>query len=345
MQQKKFNTVRGSRFIYSKNYYPLKDLFFKVAVTYGFIPLVVPNLHYQDLITVKNNFELDVPIYDFTDKSGRKICLKPEVTIPIVNEFLQIGQNRAMLSYCERCYRYDRPQKNRYREFTQLGVEYLTYSDEFQIIPTLIMSNEFISILNAKVKIEINYIDTFDTQYMNSLESYLNSNYRFFSRDVRKIIDRGEYIKACDKIESSDIKNLPKFIPELNSYNTMRYLRIKRALKLNGVNYVENSLIVRGLNYYNGLVFEYTVKSSNTSIGGGGEYGEKISTMFGKKINACGFAFGLDRIMSILPEINNSVCIPYKLIDITAPFSKNYINVIKNNIRNKSFFSKKMFEY
>lgn len=233
------------------------------------------------------------------EKEG--LCLRPEFTASIVRFLTSNNQSKSRLVYAGPCFRGERPQSGRYRQFYQFGVEMAGGSiyDIFDCFSILI---EGIKILNKKPIIYINHMGNADTRkkYEDALYEYFKdkqlskiSKLRFEERRFLRILDSKE-------IEDQDIiKFAPKLYDYLNNTDKKILDDIIIFMEKNKVICKINQNLVRGLDYYSGIIFEVIDEESNLALAGGGEYNNLLE-INNKYINCIGFAFGVDRIVKFI---------------------------------------------
>jgi len=292
----------------------------KTFISFGYNEIQTPTFENLELFTVKSGDSIIDEIYDFSDKGGRKLALRPELTAPVIRfyvEKLQMEPKPLKLFYFGNCFRYDRPQKGRYREFQQAGCEIIgadtpeAYAElialTYNILKNVGLKNITLNIGNLNI--------------INSMFTKIN-----ISGEVKKelllLIDKSQfeevYTVLCkenvsDKnanmfieiLQTSDIKKINDFIKEDTSAieeisNLKKILHhLKNSFKIS--NYQIKMSIVRGLDYYKGLVFEIDAPAlgAEKQLCGGGAY-ELISLFGGRDTPTAGFAIGFDRTILAL---------------------------------------------
>ena len=279
-------------------------------------------------------------MYTFEDKGGRSITLKPEGTAGAVRMFIENGLANAPLPlrayYIAPCYRYERPQAGRLREFHQFGIEVFGTSAPEADAEVIFAASSFLKKLGIRdTRLEINSIGckSCRAEYNRELKDYFRPhlgemcatcNERFDKNPLRMIDCKEE---RCKKITA----NAPKILDYLCSDCRAHFERVKTLLDGLGVEYAVNPDIVRGLDYYTRTVFEFV----STSIGaqgtvcGGGRYDGLISELGGGNVPAIGFAAGLERLVLLME--NTGVLFP------EAPVPEVYIAGMDDASRAKAF--------
>lgn len=246
-------------------------------------------------------------------------ALRPEGTASCIrmikdNNYLD-ERKFARFGYYGAMFRYNRPQKGRYRQFIQAGWEWLGSEHKYTDYEIILAACEILNKLNIYYTLEINTIGNIKDrqQYRTILSQYLKTT----NEDPLKILDK-----------MNDTTNIPKI--QINQKDQEIFEFIIDKLKKNNINYKYNPYLVRGLDYYNGIVFEF--KHQDQTILAGGRYDQLMSQLDGPYTPAIGFAMGVDRIVEILDyTYNNSN--EYALISLNAD---DYAMKILQKLRSKN---------
>lgn len=303
--------VKGTQNITGDNalkYLYIQNLFNNKFSDYGYQFIQTPLLEYKELFdkSIGESSEIVTKqMYELIDKGGRELVLRPEGTSSIVRYHSEFNKDLTKkYSYFGSMFRYENPQKNRYREFNQAGVEIIglvdTYSD-FQIIND---SFNFINELIPETKLSINTIGSISDreQYIKVLYEYLHKNIDKLSED------------SIDKLENNTLRILDSNIPEdseviskapnisdyINKESKNKFDTLLDILSSSNIKYQIDNSLVRGLDYYNDLTFEF-ITSENVVVGGGGRYDNLAEILSLGKFNGVGVAFGVERIMNSIP--------------------------------------------
>ena len=205
-------------------------------------------------------------------------------------------------------YRYESPQKNRYREFIQAGAELIGTIDDFSELQILKSSINFLDKLNIKAKLNINTIGSIEERklYIKELESYFKKNKNNLSKESNEKIGKNtlRILDSNDPFDSEIIDLAPVIYQFLDEDTLNRYENLKHNLKNENIEYVENSKLVRGLDYYNDLTFEFVYKA--TVLGGGGRYDKLAESLKLGNSAGVGVAFGVDRIINCINYVPNT---------------------------------------
>ena len=252
--------------------------------------------------------------YDFQDKGGRNISLRPEGTAGVVRSYIEnkmFGDSNQPVKvyYNGTMYRYERPQSGRDRELTQFGMEVLGSDDPLSDADVISLAVNIYKILGLKeIKVNINSLGDNEsrTNYRNALIEYFKPHISNFCEDCRERLEKNPLrILDCkvDK-ENTILKNAPKTIDYLNEESRIRFNKVQEYLDIMQIDYEINPTIVRGLDYYNHTVFEIEAKvegfGSNNVLGGGGRYNGLVNQLDGPDTPCVGFACGLGRLVKAL---------------------------------------------
>lgn len=259
-------------------------------------------------------------MYTFLDKGNRSITLKPEGTAGIARAFVENGLNNSALPakffYITPCFRYERPQAGRLREFHQFGVEFLGSSSADIDAETILLAKSFLQNVGVKnVTLYINSIGckTCRKDYEEALKKYLNENYDSLCALCKDRLNKNPLrILDCKNDECKKItENAPKILDYICEDCDNHLAKVKKLLDVAGVEYKINPNIVRGLDYYTRTVFEFVSENigAQGTVCGGGRYDGLIEQLGGTDTPGIGFAVGIERILLLLENtgvtINN----------------------------------------
>ncbi len=308
--------VKGTQNISGDNaikYLYIQNLFNNKFSDYGYQYIQTPLLEYKELFdkSIGESSEIVTKqMYELIDKGGRELVLRPEGTSSIVRYHAEFNKDLTIkYSYYGSMFRYENPQKNRYREFNQAGVEIVglidTYSD-FQIIND---SFNFIKELIPGTKLNINTIGSISDreQFIKVLYDYFKKNTDKLSQDsIDKLENNTLRILDSNNPDDSEvIKNAPNISEYINDNSKNNFDSLLEILSNADIEYKIDNSLVRGLDYYNDLTFEF-MTSENVVVGGGGRYDNLAEILSLGKFNGVGVAFGVERIMNSIPLPDNS---------------------------------------
>lgn len=251
-------------------------------------------------------------MYTFLDKGGRSITLRPELTAGIVRAYIENGMSSLpsplKFWYTANMYRYEKMQKGRYREFAQFGVEIFGSDSYLADLETILISYELMKRIRVddKVILSLNSIGCPECRraYIQKFKEYLKPNLDNmcdtckvrYEKNPLRILDCKE--EKCNKI----LIEAPMITDNLCDDCKSEFENLKSALTKLNVSFEVNKRIVRGLDYYNKTVYEWTSKDLNLAVGGGGRYDTLVEKLGGTHTPAVGFGIGIDRVILLLKE-------------------------------------------
>ncbi len=273
----------------------------KVFEKYGYEEVATPTIENLELFTLKSGEQIMDEIYAFEDKSGRKIALRPELTAPVIRmyvEKLQMETKPLKFYYFGNCFRYDRPQKGRYREFWQFGCELIGTNRPEAIAELIAMAYDILKTIGLKnVVLRVGNLDILrrflDTIGANDAEMMRLIDKKDFE-SIERRLGKEEFEKFMDFIE---IKN----IDEVKFEEAEKMKEMLSFLEEFSVPFNLDLSIARGLDYYIGTVFEIDAPKlgAEKQLCGGGEY-NLITILGGRHVPTSGFAIGFDRAILAL---------------------------------------------
>ena len=252
--------------------------------------------------------------YDFEDRGGRKITLRPEGTAGVVRSYIENkmygdANQPVKVYYNGTMYRYERPQSGRDRELTQFGMEVLGTDDPLSDAEVISLAVNIYKMLGLKeIKVNINSLGDKESRdnYRKALVDYFKPHIGDFCEDCQNRLEKNPLRILDCKVDAENelLKNAPKTIDYLNEDSKNRFDTVKDYLDILGITYEVNPNIVRGLDYYNHTVFEIEAKvegfGSNNVLGGGGRYNGLVSQLDGPETPCVGFACGVGRLVKAL---------------------------------------------
>ena len=244
--------------------------------------------------------------YDFTDRGGRSFTLRPEGTAGVVRNFIEdklYGNQSSVVKefYIGTMYRYERPGLGRNREFTQFGVECLGSDDEMMDAEVISFSYNILKELGLDVTVKINNLGSVEDRenYKKALVEYLTPHINDLCEDCQNRIKTNPLrILDCKVDDQSEIlKNAPSILDYHSKESNDRFNKILTYLDYLDVDYEVDNTLVRGLDYYDYMVYELKLNDS-LALGGGGRYNHLVKNLGGPEVPAVGFACGIERIIN-----------------------------------------------
>ena len=295
----------------------LDDLFYQTALKYNCEEIKTPILENMDLFIRSLGESSDVvskEMFSFAEKNGSTIfTMRPEGTAGISRALFSNGLTQNLpirYYYSGPMFRYETPQKGRYRQFNQLGVEFLGYNNYLADVECIALAYELLTKLklNQKVQVEINSIGDEESRknYKSALVFYLNQYYDKLSPESQDRLKTNP-LRILDSKKAQDqdvVKNAPKLKDYLRESSKNWYNSVKKGLTALNIPFVENDNLVRGLDYYSETVFEITTNllGSQNAILAGGRYNNLSSLIGGMPIPSVGFAAGAERLLLLISE-------------------------------------------
>jgi histidyl-tRNA synthetase len=285
----------------------------EVATRWGYGEIKTPTFEHIELFTLKSGDGILGEIYNFKDKGDREIALRPELTAPVVRmyvEDLQRSPKPLKFFYFDNCFRYERPQKGRFREFFQFGVEIIGSARPESDAEVIALAAQMLTSAGVKGDLHIGHIGIVRTLLKDIQPEYQGKIMRLVDKkDDKGLEDFLDLINAPDDIRGKlfrliglrgenamhEAQELVGDIEALTQFKALLDL-----LDVYGVEYQVDLGIARGLDYYTGMVFEIYCEGlgAQNQVCGGGSY--RLAQLFGgEDTPSTGYAIGFDRIMEI----------------------------------------------
>lgn len=288
----------------------------EIAGNCGFREIRIPVFEHTELFQRGVGDTTDVvqkEMYTFLDKGERSITLRPEGTAGVVRSYLENGlYNEAMpqkLCYLVSCYRYEKPQAGRLREFHQFGLECLGTASPAADAEVISIANDIFSFLGVSgLQLEINSIGCPECrkEYHKALHDYFESRKDELCHTCLERLERNPMrILDCKSPVCSEIaKGAPKVTDFLCEDCRNHFDSVQNYLKAMGIAFTVNPSIVRGLDYYTRTVFEFvsTGIGAQGTVCGGGRYDGLVEEIGGAHTPALGFAIGIERLMLLMEK-------------------------------------------
>ncbi len=289
----------------------VEEKMLETALLYGFKEIRVPVFEHTEVFLRSVGDTTDVvqkEMYTFDDKGGRSITLRPELTAGVIRSAIENGLVNAALPqkvcYIGGCYRYEKPQAGRLREFHQFGVECMGAAAPAADAEVISLARQILINLGIEdISLEINSIGCPECRkkYHAALKEYFESKKGELCATCNDRLERNPMrILDCKSPICSDIaKDAPVVIDYLCDDCAAHFEGVKAHLNAAKINYKINPHIVRGLDYYTRTVFEFVSGDigAQSTVCGGGRYDGLISQMGGPSVPSLGFAMGIERLM------------------------------------------------
>ncbi|WP_457606636.1 histidine--tRNA ligase [Nitratifractor sp.] len=315
------NALRGMKdllFDDARRYEHIVGTASAVARNYGFDFVETPILEETRLFKRSVGESSDIvgkEMYQFTDKGGNDVCLRPEGTAGVVRAFVQAKLDRQQgrkyrFFYYGPMFRYERPQKGRLRQFHQFGVESFGEAAVEEDYTLILMLAEIFDRLGIGYRVKINSLGCTACMppYRKNLVGFLEGIAEELCPDCRRRIATNP-IRVLDcKNESCQqlLEEAPKLNESLCEKCDRDFKRLQKLLDASGIDYEVDTHLVRGLDYYSGSAFEFVSDEigAQSAIAGGGRYDRLVEFLEGRPTPGVGFAIGIERIMELvqMPE-------------------------------------------
>jgi histidyl-tRNA synthetase len=251
-------------------------------------------------------------MYTFMDRGDRSCTLRPEGTASVVRAAIQHGllsQGPQRLWYSGPMFRYERPQAGRQRQFHQIGLEMLGFSDPRSDVEAIAVAWDLLADLGVEgLALELNSLGSGDdrARYRSKLVGWLTERREQLDPDSQERLQRNPLRILDSKIPATQamLAEAPTLIEELSDESRSRFARVTDGLRLLGIPYTLNPRLVRGLDYYSHTAFEITSTQlgAQATVCGGGRYDGLVEQLGGPVTPAIGWALGLERLAILLAK-------------------------------------------
>jgi len=283
-----------------------------VANSFSYQEMSVPLLEHTEVFKRSLGEGSDIvhkEMYSFEDKKGRSLTLRPEFTASVVRSIISSGAQKQLplkLFSHGPLFRYERPQKGRYRQFHQVNFEYIGSAHPMADAEIISAANQLLKKLELKnLTLEINSLGDYSTrtEYTKALVKYFSKHTKDLSEDSKVRLQKNP-LRILDSKDSKDrelIANAPMISEFWNEESKKFFEQLLCYLDAMGIVYKRNYSLVRGLDYYAHTVFEFTTNDlgAQGTVLAGGRYDKLIKQMGGDDIPAVGFAAGIERLMEL----------------------------------------------
>ena len=287
----------------------------EAARCWGYREVCTPEFEDLELFTMRSGEGIVEEMYVFEDKGGRKLALRPEITAAVIRMYIneaKVAPKPLRWCYFADCFRYERPQKGRYRQFWQFGVELIGADTAVADAEIIMLAAEMLNTTGVMYDLKVGHL-SFMKNLLKDLEPQAQ-------RRVMAHLDKKDFDGLKGTLESMDKPDLGNSLISLVECRDLEEAfeiagtipekeRIHRTIEFldsAGVDFSLNFGIARGLDYYTGMVFEGFAQNlgAENQILGGGAY--RLAHLFGgDDVASCGFAIGFDRVMVSLGDIRS----------------------------------------
>jgi histidyl-tRNA synthetase len=306
------------------------------ARSWGYREVCTPTFEHLDLFTIKSGEGIINEVYAFEDKKGLKMALRPEITAPVLRMY--VNEARSLPKplrwyYFADCFRYEDPQKGRYRQFWQFGIELIGADTAEADAEVILLAHDLLKATGIDYKLQVGHLapmkkilSDLDPSLQNHVMRFLDKRdfeglEHYFKQREMNNQNTGKndsikqnvhpplrwqnlvhHLKKLADVKSlEDLWNIVEYIPE-----KPRIEALHEILQKEDISFTWNFAIARGLDYYTGIVFEGFAENlgAENQVLGGGEY--RLARLFGgDDVASTGFAIGFDRVMVSLKDMKN----------------------------------------
>ena len=279
-------------------------------------PLMEPSTLYNRTLGQGSDI-VQKEMYTLLDRSGNSMTLRPEGTAGVVRAILSAGTQYKLPQklWYEGCmFRYERPQRGRFREFRQFGIEMIGSEGYMADVEAINLANvalkNYLGIQDTDLL--INTLGSNDSRksYQQALTSYYHSCLKDLSLDSQRRLERGNALRVLDSKDAKDKMinaEAPKLVKYLSKECLKRFHAVQEALETLGISYKVDDCLVRGLDYYSHTVFEFTESSdvaSPNAVLAGGRYSDLFQELGSREsVDCVGWAAGVDRLSSMISRL------------------------------------------
>jgi len=296
----------------------VEDFARKTFKKYNYGEIRTPIFEHYEVISRSVGDTTDIvtkEMYDFYDKGDRHITLRPEGTAPVVRSYVENKlfapevQKPVKVYYMGSMFRYERPQAGRLREFHQIGAECFGSSNPATDVEMIAMAAQFFKDIGiTNVSLELNSLGNPESRaaYRQALIDYLTPLKASLSADSQRRLEENP-LRVLDSKEPEDkaaVEGAPPILDYLDEKSSTYFAAVRSMLKTLRIPYVINTNMVRGLDYYNHTIFEFTteVAGSQLTICAGGRYDGLVAYFGGPETPGVGFGMGLERLLLVLKK-------------------------------------------
>lgn len=289
----------------------------RVAATYGFGEWQTPIFEHTEVFARSLGETTDVvskEMYTFADRGGESLTLRPEGTASVCRALVSNGLTQSLpqrVFYAGPVFRYERPQKGRYRQFHQIGAELIGPAEPLADAEIIACGHDVLAALGlaGRVVVEINTLGDAESRsaWREALVAHFRAHADALSEESRARLERNplRIVDSKDERDRALLDDAPPIAGFLNAGARWHWDEVRRHLATFGVPFVENPRIVRGLDYYSHTAFEFTTTElgAQGTVLAGGRYDGLVAELGGPAVPAIGWAAGIERLALLLGAI------------------------------------------
>jgi histidyl-tRNA synthetase len=286
------------------------------AELYGFAEMATPIFEFTEVFARPIGEHTDIvakEMYTFTDRGGEEVTLRPENTAGVVRAVLSNGLAQSVplkFFYSGPMFRYERPQRGRFRQFHQIGVELIGIAQPQADVEVIALGRRILDALGIgdRVVLELNTLGDSESRglYRRALVSYFSARAFELSEDSRRRLERNP-LRIFDSKEEADrrvARDAPAYADYQNAESRRFFDRVRAGLDRLGITHRLNPRLVRGLDYYTHTAFEFVTADlgAQGTVMGGGRYDGLVEMMGGPALSGVGWAAGIERLAMLTAE-------------------------------------------
>lgn len=320
----------------------------QAATKFGYTEVRTPIVEHSELFLRSIGTETDIvtkEMYAFDDRNGDKLTLRPEgtascVRLAIQNDLLRSAGQKIW--YNGPMFRHERPQKGRYRQFHQFGVEAFGLDSTSIEVELISLCYDIWQQLNLKLQLEINHLgSTADREkYKTALVTYFKQHESKLSEDELKRLRLNplRILDSKNAVIQALLQDAPKLADFLSQTAIDEFTALCKELDDLGIAYKINPFLVRGLDYYSALVFEWktTELGAQDTVCAGGRYDDLVANLSSMQTPAIGFALGVERLISLSMHNNMQAASPLSYVIALTEGARSTANKISHMIRTET---------
>ena len=331
----------------------VQEVVYDIAKKYNLKEIRTPVFEHTELFVRGVGESSDIvnkEMYTFLDKGERSITLKPEGTASVARSFIENGLHNEIMPlkmfYISPCFRYERPQAGRLRQHHQFGLEMYGSNTVLSEVETIMIATEFYKSFGINPTVRINNLGCAECRkkYVDIIKAFVkpylpdmceDCNRRYKQNPLRMLDCKSE---DCQCI----LKNVPSIHDSLCDDCTEHFDHLQKLLSVQEINYVVDPKLVRGIDYYTNIVFEFLdddKKLGQNALGGGGRYNNLVEELGGKPTPVIGFGIGIERLLLYLENKGIAIENPNNVDIYIASATNNdeFILSLAKALRDKGF--------
>lgn len=301
-----------------KSWQSLEQILLQCLASYGYQEIRFPIVESTQLFKRSIGEITDIvekEMYTFTDLNGSSLTLRPEGTAGCIRACLERGllyNQQQRLWYSGPMFRHEKPQKGRYRQFHQLGVEAIGFSGTGIEVELVALSHHIWQALglSSEVKLQINTLGTNAERqvYKAALVDFLQQHLTYLDEDSKRRLNKNplRILDSKNREVQTLLTKAPQLIDFLNSESLHHFEDLRHSLDILNIPFEINPLLVRGIDYYSHTVFEWVTDllGSQSTLCAGGRYDALIEQLNGKPTPAAGWGLGIERLLLLLSTVS-----------------------------------------